>query len=88
MSSDTLTALAALIGAVTGVASLVITWRRNRAAARRDEVEVLRGVIAELRSRVVELEQEVELWRTRYNQLVERIRQLGVILDDYRHQCT
>ena len=48
--------LGALVGAITGAGGLIVAWRTSRASAvqmqstaKREDVEVLRGIIAELR---------------------------------------
>lgn len=74
MLADLLTAIAALIGAICGIGSLIISRRNSMASAKRDEVETLRCIIAELRARVAELEREAENWRNRYRRLANFLR--------------
>lgn len=76
--ADAVTFITALVGAVSGVGGLIISYRSSMASARRNDVETLRIIIAELRARVSELECEVGRWRTRYYNLVKRVRKLGI----------
>lgn len=59
----------AIIGAITGIIGLVSSWRTSKAAARKDEVEALRGIIAELRADNDELRDEVDGLRGRIKSL-------------------
>jgi len=61
------------IGAVIGIAgvaisvgSLYIAYHTSRASAKKDEVDALRGIIAELRTQVDRLEVEVKAWQRRF----------------------
>jgi len=61
-----------LIGILVALGSLAVSWHTARASAKKDELEVLRGVIAELR-------EEVERWKRKYGDLCSWVReQFGI----------
>ena len=69
--------IGALTGAITGIGGLLVALRTSRASARKDEVEVLRGIIAELRAEVDTWKQKYEDLYAKYDDLCEWIRSLG-----------
>ena len=59
----------AAAGFLTGVGSLIVSWRTARASARKDEVQALREIIEALRERIKELESQVETWQRRFTRM-------------------
>jgi len=84
--NETTAIIVALAGAVTGVGGLLVSLRTSRASARKDEVDVLRGIIEELRrhdeaqgkeiaaqaQQIGRLESEVSTWKRRFARVCQR----------------
>jgi hypothetical protein len=62
----------ALLGVLISVGSLAIAFYTSRASAKKDEVDALRGIIAELRVQVNKLESEVRTWQRRFVRVCNR----------------
>jgi len=89
---NTVALIVAIVGVVTGLGGLVTAWRTARASARKDEVDVLRSIIEELRKhdeaqgkelvvqagQIARLEVEVRAWKRRFERVC---RQFGVSPD-------
>ena len=74
--NGTVATIVTLLGALCGIGGLYVSWRTSKASAKKDEVEALRGIIAELReyaecleAKVDALEAEVMRWKKKYNAL-------------------
>lgn len=61
-----------LLGVLVAIGSLYVAWHTSRASARKDEVDALRGIIAELRVQVDALEAEVKAWQRRFVRVCRR----------------
>ena len=61
-----------LLSVCVSVGSLCVAWQTSRSSAKRDEVDALRGIIAELRIQVDELEVEVNAWKRRFIRVCRR----------------
>lgn len=61
-----------LLGVIVAIGSLYVAWHTSRASARKDEVDALRGIIAELRLQVDGLEAEVARWQRRFVRVCRR----------------
>ena len=61
-----------LLGALVSLGSLGIAWHTSRASAKKDEVDALRGIIAELREQVDDLQKEVDTWQRRFVRVCRR----------------
>lgn len=59
----------ALLGALAGLLAILVSWRTARASAKKDEVDALRGIIAELRQSIAQLTKENEQLRQRVTEL-------------------
>ena len=62
-----------LLGTLIGLGSLYATWITSRASAKKDDVEALRGIIAELRHRMKEAEQEIQTWQRRFARVCDKM---------------
>ena len=65
-------AIVALLSAVVSVGSLYVAWHTSRASAKKNEVDALRGIIAELRTQVDKLQREVDAWQRRFIRVCKR----------------
>jgi len=67
-----------ILALVTGVLGFVISLYAVISSARKTELEILRGVIAELRQKIDDLESEVEKWKLLYRGLVGWVEEQGL----------
>ena len=61
-----------LLGALVSVGSLYVAWKTSRASAKKDDVDALRGIIAELEKQVKRLRVEVDAWQRRFVRVCQR----------------
>ena len=61
-----------LLGALVSVGSLYVAWKTSRASAKKDDVDALRGIIAELEKQVQRLRVEVDAWQRRFVRVCQR----------------
>lgn len=66
---NTVAAIVAIAGFITGVGGLYVSWRTARASAKKDEVQALVEIIEALRGRIKELETQVSAWQRRFTRL-------------------
>lgn len=75
--------IAEVIAVLTGVGGLIVSIYAALSSARKNEVDILRGIIAELRQEIKGLEKEIEAWKCRFERLVEWVNSKGLNPPDF-----